>query len=878
MQRCSFLKQLSTMDIVVYTTLFLFSSWLMINTFSYDSAKQVMILAPIIQSDFAAHIPLIRSFSLGSNWPPEYPIFPGSPIQYHFLFYYLVAMLEKIGFRIDWALNSLSIAGFFAMTSMTYAIGNKLFNDKRIGLLSVLFFIFNGTLEFWYYFNTKAGFTWEAFKHIFTTDSYASFGPWDGPVLIFWNLNTFINQRHFAFALGVLLAFVYACMEVENRKKTSQIAWGILFGLIFATFPLLHKPVMLLAGIVMACYFVFFARMRLFLLFSGGISLLGMILLHLSSFKITTGENTIGWNLGFLVPDPHHLKSYFEFFFLQFGFHCFLAPIGLILAPRRVKIIMLPAIIAFIFSFIFKFSADISANHKLINFSIIMLQMLSAYLLFLIYNNIRAICWNPTKKINAAIKAFSATLLFFIFILLTFSGIMDIFVAINQPKGDRLDVNSSSTIEWIVNNTEKTDIILNASFIFDPASVAGRRIFLGYAYFVMSAGYDFGARAQIYREIYTSRDPYRIIKLLNENKIRYVEFNDELRNDGNLEVMQTHQKPNEDVFKKYFPTVYKDGKKGADGNVTIYKVPSTEEWLNSLSAEEKSHIEKLLQDAQGDYFFDTKVDAGITKLQGHAAINVDSQDNIIILEIEKAIIRIYSTGGVLLNSFGETGDKLGQMKDPNGLTTDADGNIYVADTWNHRIQKFKSDGSLITDWSSQTKLFAPQRIRIAPDNSIYVLDTGGQRVVHLSPDGRLIASIGKHGSDEGEFNEPTDIVIGDNQLFIADTGNLRVQIFDMHGKFIDAWPIPHWVARSWNKFRLAWNNKLQQIYITNFVSGEIYVHNKKGDFLGVLKPNSRDAVAGISDIFVSKHNDLFAFDISNSRLLKIHNLKPQKNN
>ena len=83
----------------------------MFSTFSYE--KGVMEISSKAWSDFANHIPLIRSFSLGNNFPPQYPLFAGPPIRYHFLFYAFAGFLEKTGIRIDYALNIPSILGFF---------------------------------------------------------------------------------------------------------------------------------------------------------------------------------------------------------------------------------------------------------------------------------------------------------------------------------------------------------------------------------------------------------------------------------------------------------------------------------------------------------------------------------------------------------------------------------------------------------------------------------------------------------------------------------------------------------------------------------------------------------------------------------------------
>src|SRR5438309_1368384 len=95
-----------------------FSLWLNFSTFSYaDGSMHIAIKA---WSDFGSHIPLIRSFSFGNNFPPQLPLFPGSPIRYHYLFYAFVGLLEKAGLRIDFALNIPSALGFTFLIMIIY--------------------------------------------------------------------------------------------------------------------------------------------------------------------------------------------------------------------------------------------------------------------------------------------------------------------------------------------------------------------------------------------------------------------------------------------------------------------------------------------------------------------------------------------------------------------------------------------------------------------------------------------------------------------------------------------------------------------------------------------------------------------------------------
>ncbi len=131
-------------EIIVITIGTAFGIFLMLSTFSKE--HNALFISTKSWSDFASHIPLIRSFSFGWNFPPEYPLFPGEPIKYHFLFYSGVGLLEKIGVPIDFALNIPSIIGFILLTYVIYVLGKMIFKSKAVGVLSVIFFIFNSSL------------------------------------------------------------------------------------------------------------------------------------------------------------------------------------------------------------------------------------------------------------------------------------------------------------------------------------------------------------------------------------------------------------------------------------------------------------------------------------------------------------------------------------------------------------------------------------------------------------------------------------------------------------------------------------------------------------------------------------------------------------
>jgi hypothetical protein len=508
---------------LAFATFFVFSMWLMFRTFSYDHANAQILISPKIWSDFAANLPLIRSFSLGENWPPEYPIFPGLPIQYHFLFFYFVGKLEALGLPIHWALNLPSALGFFLLLAMIYAIAVTLFRDRRIALLSVLFFLFNGSLGFLPFFDRFPSIL-SAFAAIPAATDFSAMGPWDGgKVLGVWHLNVFINQRHFGVALGLLLAFMYLALILERYGRGTHLATAIFFGILVGLLPLMHKPVTLMFAVVMVVFFLALPYLRMFLLLVGGVSvaIMGATMLLSLSIVGPAGES-IAWHPGFTLHGTEDLTRYLSFFWHQFGLHSLLIPLGLLLAPGRVKLFMLPPIILLLIAFAFRFSPDVMANHKFINFSLIMMQMLSAYVLVAGYDLVKGwtASWrSPVRQLGRGVAAAVAAVMIF---FMTLSGVIDFFAVANTRHVSIPDVQADPKARWFQENTPRDAVVLNSSFLYHPASIAGRKIFVGWPYFTTTAGYDHDARFEIVKRTYAAEDPAVFCPLLAAHDIGYV--------------------------------------------------------------------------------------------------------------------------------------------------------------------------------------------------------------------------------------------------------------------------------------------------------------------------------------------------------------------
>jgi sugar lactone lactonase YvrE len=151
-----------------------------------------------------------------------------------------------------------------------------------------------------------------------------------------------------------------------------------------------------------------------------------------------------------------------------------------------------------------------------------------------------------------------------------------------------------------------------------------------------------------------------------------------------------------------------------------------------------------------------------------------------------------SAAQVFLFEWGEPGNAAGQFSEPSGIAIDSSGSIYVADTLNHRIQKFDGQGAFLSQWGSGGSgighFDSPQGIAVDSSDGIYVVDSSNHRIQKFDRSGNFITAWGFLGSGDGLFNRPIGIAVDSSDtIYVADSGNDRVQKFDHNGNFISSW-------------------------------------------------------------------------------------------
>jgi DNA-binding beta-propeller fold protein YncE len=177
------------------------------------------------------------------------------------------------------------------------------------------------------------------------------------------------------------------------------------------------------------------------------------------------------------------------------------------------------------------------------------------------------------------------------------------------------------------------------------------------------------------------------------------------------------------------------------------------------------------------------------------ALHVSSQGKILVADTGNHRLQFLDTDGSYRYHFGIKGHEAGEFQAPQGVTTDQEGNIYIADTKNHRIQIFNPDGiylrsfgekseeASITDARPGTFLF-PTDLIFDSQQQLYVLDSENRRIQIFDKNGKFIKQMGgKIGNIQ--FKEPIDISLDENDyLYVADREEHRVLIFDSDGQVV----------------------------------------------------------------------------------------------
>lgn len=237
-----------------------------------------------------------------------------------------------------------------------------------------------------------------------------------------------------------------------------------------------------------------------------------------------------------------------------------------------------------------------------------------------------------------------------------------------------------------------------------------------------------------------------------------------------------------------------------------------------------------------------------------------------------------------LHSFGKEGDGVGEFRHPSAIAIDANGNIYIADTGNHRLQKFDEKGVfqsmiggfgwgkeqfnrpvdvcadngldvLVADyenrrvmrfdkelhWISSYRsnidekerlvLGFPTGVSLSRHGDLFITDDENRRILKLNTLWQAELSFGDYDGGEGALTAPTKIAVSqEDRIFVTDRKAGYVLVYDYFGNFLQT--IGQGVLKE--PVGLCVDNNRSLVFISDVARHQVYVFNVFGRQIGAI--------------------------------------------
>ena len=544
-------------EVLLFGLLAVFITYMMFYVFYIRDG--VLYSGLTVYGDYAPHTAMMRSFSMGNNFPTQYPHYGGADVKYHFMFQFLTGNLEYLGLRMDIAYNIVSSASLVGFLMLLYQLALRITGKISCGAVTIFLFFFRSGMAFF-------RFVWE---HIQTGDlletlsenvsfiGYTTNENWG-----LWNFNVYLNQRHLAFGLLLVTLALYLFMdwlEAGTAHEEKGLLWmkgrffskegwksrnpeqALLMGM-FLGLCAFWNGAAVIGGLLILCGFAIFSDGKIDYAITAAVTIFFSYLQ--TKIFISGSAMSPQIYLGFLAEDKT-VWGVVKYLFWMSGIFFLGLAVLVWFMRRRERMILLGFLFPTIFAFVLLMTPDINVNHKYIMVSYAFLAIFWAW----------AICnlWNRKiyGKILAAVLA----------ICLSATGIYDFAVIVrgNGP-GRRVAVNMDSDLtKWLADNLDKDDLLLTPEYSMNEVTMSGVMLYCGWPYYAWSAGYDTNYRAAQAVTIYTTMDSEELKKVVKQERITYILFEE----GSEFEQQQCV----EDTIAATYEKVYET----EDGRIRIYK-------------------------------------------------------------------------------------------------------------------------------------------------------------------------------------------------------------------------------------------------------------------------------------------------------------------
>ena len=223
------------------------------------------------------------------------------------------------------------------------------------------------------------------------------------------------------------------------------------------------------------------------------------------------------------------------------------------------------------------------------------------------------------------------------------------------------------------------------------------------------------------------------------------------------------------------------------------------------------------------------------------------KSRVFIINGSDSSVSVFDLSNRVYSRVGNQGTVI--LKSPSGLSIDKQGNLFVADSETNFILVFDQHGRYARSIGGPNWLTSLTNVTVDPvTRRLYAIEAGYRQSrirVFDTLDGHHLFDFGVYGDGPGEFNTPYDLTVGAGErLYVVDSGNFRVQIFDSEGhyqaSFGSAGKRPGQFARP----REISADPKGNIYIVDASLGNFQVFDADGNFLYRIGEHGEDGGPG----------------------------------
>lgn len=265
------------------------------------------------------------------------------------------------------------------------------------------------------------------------------------------------------------------------------------------------------------------------------------------------------------------------------------------------------------------------------------------------------------------------------------------------------------------------------------------------------------------------------------------------------------------------------------------------------------------------------------ELNNPSGVAIDSQGNVYVSDTFNHRVQKFDSSGNFVMKFGEYGMGDGQFSSNSGITVDSLGNIYVADSSNNRIQKFDSTGNFIlkfgTKGSANGQFSFPNDLAVSSNGDIYVTDSFNSRIQKFNSLGEYQSSFGSKGTGDLQFTYPLGIFVDTNDnIYISDTYNHRIKKYDSSGNLLLKFGSNGSNDGNFTYPKGLYVDSGGNIYVSDYGNNRIQKFDSSGNFLmkSGIKGSDNGQFNNPTDIYMSDLGIIYVADSFNMRIQKLN--------